>query len=251
MIGNLSSIAGQLVEIPVWAADTGNPPKESDGPVFLSIKVKKMNLFAPQFSSNHYFATLLLPTAAGVQVFCASASDPDDIRPFPSAKQVGQKQDEKETKVLYSFSGESNTLHSFSIDETEGCVYVKDESGLKDVNNLTILAFDGHLNGSSSLTISVSDSHDLRFSETVYRANVLENSTKEANLLVISVRNMTVNQHITYTILNPTAKLRIHPTSGVLQTTGIVFDREQTDEVTVIVQVTWAPGEINLSIATD
>ena len=239
VVGNLSSVAGMVVHFTIWARDCGRPLKESQSPALVSIEVTKRNLLAPKFSSNHYSVKFLLPTVIGVKIFCVSASDPDDERPQLGTRRFGKHQssDVRRTEIHYSFSRKSSSQHLFSLDKFSGCVYVREERGLRGTTNLTILASDRTFSSSSLLTISVSDSDELLFTETIYRANVLENSTKETNLLVVSLKNLPVNKHIIYTILNPTKFLKVHPTSGVLQTTGIPFDREERDIFAVIVQV--------------
>ena len=237
--GNLSALAGREIKFNAWAMDHGKPPRQTLNPASILISVKKINLFPPKFTLNYYEATLTLPTVLGVEVLCLTARDQDDSRnnnntffdtyPF----QYNEK-----TKVAYSFSRDTERDH-FQIEKTSGCIRVKSSINLKRKYTLTVVASDGSLASSTSVVVNVFDRHEksLAFSQEKYYANVLENSTKELNLLVVHLDSVPVNHPAVFKILNPNKYLTVGRTSGVIRTTGIPFDRELHEEFSIVVQV--------------
>lgn len=78
---------------------------------------------------------------------------------------------------------------------------------------------------------------DLKFQHPFYYGEVQENSTKLLSITIVSVIGSQLNEHIVYSILNPSPAFEISPTSGVITTTGVPFDREAIDHYLLIVQV--------------
>jgi len=235
----------------VWASDEGSPSKETLAPALVSIRVIKVNRLAPQFSQIHYHTTLVLPTIAGVKLTCVTASDPDDSRPKARQRQIKSfrrkilPRDVRHvfltnvTTINFSFSRESLWQHQFRLDKVTGCLSVRDARGLRGNKNVTVMATDGSYSATALVTISVQEqnSQSLVFSENRYTASILENSTKQMNVLVVRVTNTPMSHHLSYSILNPNKFVKVHPTSGVVQTTGEPFDREYQDTFTFIVKV--------------
>lgn len=56
---------------------------------------------------------------------------------------------------------------------------------------------------------------------------------------MVQVLGSELNEHMTFKILNPTTMFGIKETSGVIQTTGTPFDREEKDNYILVVEVTF------------
>ena len=54
---------------------------------------------------------------------------------------------------------------------------------------------------------------------------------------MVHVLGSELNEHLMFRILNPTDKFQISETSGLIQTTGIPFDREVEDNYLLVVEV--------------
>lgn len=77
----------------------------------------------------------------------------------------------------------------------------------------------------------------LRFSEDKYFATVEENNTRTDKVALVHVLGSNLNEHLKFSILNPTDMFIIGDTSGVIQTTGKPFDREVQDNYLLVVEV--------------
>lgn len=77
----------------------------------------------------------------------------------------------------------------------------------------------------------------MQFQHSLYYGEIQENSTRLLSITIVSVIGSQLNEHIIYSILNPTSEFEIGPTSGVVTTTGVPFDREATDHYLLSVQV--------------
>ncbi|XP_050706085.1 protocadherin Fat 1-like [Eriocheir sinensis] len=87
----------------------------------------------------------------------------------------------------------------------------------------------------------------LVFTQDQYWANVIENSTKEMNVAALGVKGQPLNHHVRYSILNSNIKFEIHPTAGVIKTTGKSFDREAEDHYTLVVEAQDIEGTANVA----
>lgn len=198
-----------------------------------------MNRFPPQFKERSYRTHLSLPTIPGVRVLCVSAFDEDDER---DQKNIFYKSTlsryRKHSKLRYFLSRDTERDH-FKLHESSGCLYVESNENLKRKYNLTVLASDGIYSASTHISISIEKpSIDaLKFSQEIYYANVLENTTKQVNLLMVRVANLPMHRNVKYFIMNPNSFLVIRPTSGVIRTTGQPFDRERSEHFLLLVQV--------------
>lgn len=77
----------------------------------------------------------------------------------------------------------------------------------------------------------------LSFQQQIYEAAVVENSTKIATVVVVAVLGAELNEHVLFSLLNPSPQFQISRTSGAIRTTGLRFDRETQDYFQLIVQV--------------
>lgn len=98
---------------------------------------------------------------------------------------------------------------------------------------------DGQFASSTTVNVFVESipKVGLRFAREKYFASVEENSTKIEDIAMVQVIGSELNEHMTFKILNPTDMFRIKETSGVIQTTGIPFDREEKDNYILVVEV--------------
>ena len=242
VVGNLTPLAGRILEFGIWASDDGNPKRETQGPAFVSVYIEKVNLFPPEFKEPAYEATIQLPTIAGVKIVCVEAFDPDHQRGrnFTFSK-LRHTQDRIAKDLSYSLdeSTQLQELSKFKLNTQSGCLYVNDPAIPKGNHKLTVFASDSKLTSSVNIQILVDDKIEdgLEFARSRYFAHVVENSTKRVNLLVVGVKNLSPGHNIRYKVLNPNPFLVVKPTSGVVQTTGKPFDREETDHFSLIVQV--------------
>ena len=210
----------------------------------MSIHIEKENLFAPKFSKDGYEASIHLPTIKGLKVLCLGAFDPDDMRGKNNTlSKLKKVRHHKTTKLRYSLeeTDDEQENTNFVLDEDTGCLSVSDAQIEKGKHILTVLVSDSLHSTSTELVLSVSDKaeNSLQFSQKRYFAHVIENSVKQLNLLRVEVVNLEERKNIRFEMLNPNDYLLIKPTSGVVQTTGKAFDREEKDHYSLIVQVSY------------
>lgn len=87
-----------------------------------------------------------------------------------------------------------------------------------------------------NINVETSENSGLIFQKAVYEGSILENSTKIATVTIVNVLGSMLNEHIEFRILNPTDMFQIGLTSGVIKTTGKMFDRELQDNYKLIVE---------------
>ncbi|KAB7505675.1 Fat-like cadherin-related tumor suppressor-like protein [Armadillidium nasatum] len=225
--GRLQEIGGQTVELRIWARDSGIPRRECIAPSSVSIYVKKVITSELVFESELYEATIYLPTVSGVKVTCVTLSD--------SRAQVRshERHIQRPIKPLKYVISSDEEKH-FRVDSNDGCIYIANHVDLKSYYNLTVNASTA----STKVVVNVLElpKGALKFTQDVYWANVLENTTKEMNLLVVGVKGLPINSHVKYSLLNSNEFFEIRPTSGVLRTVGKPFDWEKQDHFSLIVR---------------
>jgi len=79
----------------------------------------------------------------------------------------------------------------------------------------------------------------LRFSSDMYHASIPENATGKRELVMMQVIGQALNEHLTFSILNPRDLFTVRPTSGVvcMSTEGRLFDREARENYMLVVEV--------------
>lgn len=70
-----------------------------------------------------------------------------------------------------------------------------------------------------------------------YTASVPENMAAITQLTIIQPVGLDVESHVFFTLLNNQDLFTVGETSGVLSTTGLEFDREESDNYTVVIKV--------------
>lgn len=109
---------------------------------------------------------------------------------------------------------------------------------LAESYKLQVRVTDGKYTSSAYVHVRVESSENsgLVFQKSVYGGSILENTTKITQVTVVIVIGAALNEHIEFRLLNPTDMFRIGFTSGVIETTGVRFDREQQQSHELIVE---------------
>ena len=164
------------------------------------------------FELTSYSARVLIPTYPGIVVIETKATDADS----PENSQL-------EYSVVTG-----NEDGKFHMDSQTGVVTIQDSSALLDTYELVVRVTDGVYESACHVMVSVDESRDsgLVFTRSEYTAHVMENSTAIEKVTVVQVRGHELNEHVTFTILNPDNMFQIGDTSGVIESTGVAFDRE-------------------------
>ena len=124
------------------------------------------------------------------------------------------------------------------IDPKTGTITVSRHENMKPNYLLHVRAFDGKYFSTAFVQINVekSENSGLFFQKNVYDGTVQENSTKVYTVAVLNILGSALNEHIIFSIMNPTDMFTIGKTSGVIRTTGIPFDRELTENYELIIE---------------
>uniref|UniRef100_A0ACB8FG98 Bahd acyltransferase n=1 Tax=Sphaerodactylus townsendi TaxID=933632 RepID=A0ACB8FG98_9SAUR len=205
----------------VHVRDSGNPQLTAESPVEVTIDVTDVNDNPPVFSQAMFETILLLPTYVGVEVLKLKAADPDSEVP---------------PEMTYSLI-EGNMEH-FVIDSTSGVLTINNNSLSKDHYMLIAKVSDGKFYSTAVVTVMVKEAMDsgLHFTQSLYSTSISENSTNITQVAMVNAVGNRLNEPLKYSILNPGNKFKIKPTLGVIQTTGIPFDREEQELYELVVE---------------
>lgn len=203
----------------VQVRDSGTPPRFAAEPARVTIRVLDLNDCAPQFTSPVYESTVVLPAVAGMEVARVTAHDADSV-------------------VAYSIV-EGNLHDAFAVEPVSGLISVSNATGFRDVYQLVVRASDGLHKDEAAVKINgsaIRGGH-LWFEQEAYSVSVAENLRTVQTLAALKARGSLLNEPLVFSLLNPGGMFTISASSGVLQTTGIPFDREETDVHEVVVLV--------------
>ncbi|XP_022240676.1 fat-like cadherin-related tumor suppressor homolog isoform X3 [Limulus polyphemus] len=206
----------------VQVSDKGRPQLSAERTAEVFIQILDVNDCSPQFEKEMYEFTLLLPTYKGVAVTSVKAFDLDS---------------DAQTVIKYAIVS-GNRGAKFFINEITGQISVRDPVDLEDKYKMIVAAKDGVFENSTKVEISVEKAKisGLRFSENVYRASIVENTTDILRVTIVTVIGSGLNEHVTFSILNPSGMFKIGKTSGVIETMGRPFDRETDNHYTLVVE---------------
>ncbi|XP_030836442.1 protocadherin Fat 1 isoform X2 [Strongylocentrotus purpuratus] len=209
-------------EFTVQVHDTGSPQMMANKPARVRITIIDINDSQPQFVKAVFEAQLLLPTYAGVFILTVTAIDDDDV---------------SMSQLEYSIH-EGDRSHHFSIDAQSGDIFVANGTSLSSEYDLTVRVTDGLNFNDAQVLIHVEarPTSSLRFPANECYAIIRENSSTVHDVAVLSVIGSTLNEPLTFTILNPSPMFSIKPTSGIVRNTGIPFDREEQDSYHIVVE---------------
>lgn len=206
----------------VQVSDLGNPKLTSETTAKVDIIVTDVNDCPPRFSDSIYNVTLLLPTYKNVAVVQVNATDPDSS---------------ESTSLRFDII-EGNKIGIFAINAKTGLITVLQPDNMKAFYKLHVRVSDGKFSSVAKVYIRVeeSDNSGLIFQKPFYDGSIIENSTKITTVCVVNVLGSALNEHLEFTILNPTDMFTIGLTSGVIRTTGVKFDRETQDKYELIIE---------------
>ncbi|KGL79349.1 Protocadherin Fat 2, partial [Tinamus guttatus] len=203
----------------VHAHDSGNPSLFASKPAKVTIHVKDVNDSPPVFFKDIYELSVLLPAHSGMELLSVQAKDAD-------------------SDVTYSIV-EGNLDNAFYIHPLTGLISILNSTGLGSYRELTVRAGDGLYKSTAQVKLNLTRAQGtgLKFSQDVYTATVIENSTDQKTLAVLGVKGYQLNEPLFYSLLNGKERFKMIQASGVLQTKGVKFDREKQDMHEVAVEV--------------
>lgn len=222
------------VEFTVQVSDHGRPRRNSDQVARVIVVITDVNDSPPKFIGQlPYTASVLLPTFAGVAVLRVRAEDPDvDIN----------------STLTYDITG-GNGAGKFAIDRRTGWISVSDTDGLSSSNFYTIevSVSDGKFRTTTKVEMQLEKmlASGLAFAQDKYTGYVTENSTRGPTTIVaLNVLGTHLNEHVTFSILNPQGLFQVGSTSGVVQAVGQVpFDREVDPRYVIVVEARSERGD--------
>lgn len=214
---DFESMAEYSFNVQVW--DSGEPSLSASKPCRVNIRVLDFNDCPPKFDLPVYETALTLPVFKDLEVMQVTAHDADST-------------------VTYKIS-DSNHNNTFKIDQSTGIILINDMSELQSYNELKIIASDGLYKDTAIVKINITNATktSLKFEERMHVATIQENTTSVKILAILRATGSYLNEPLHYTVLNPHEKFVVIPSSGVLQTMGVPFDREEKDEYDVVVEV--------------
>ncbi|XP_076002461.1 protocadherin Fat 3-like isoform X2 [Genypterus blacodes] len=220
-IANLDHETFASFHFHVNVRDSGKPQMTAESPTEVTIQVIDINDSPPCFTQHVYETVVLLPTYVGVEVLQVSAMDPDKNVP---------------TELIYSLTDEA--LEHFSIKPSSGIIVVKNNNLSKERFRFSVKVSDGKFSSTALVTIVVRESLDsgLSFTHSLYSSSIQENLTNITKVAVVNAVGNHLNEPLKYTLLNAGLQFKIRPTSGVIQTTGIPFDREEQEFYELVVE---------------
>ncbi|KAM7399908.1 hypothetical protein PAMP_019144 [Pampus punctatissimus] len=220
-IANLDHETFATFHFHVHVRDNGRPQLTADSPTEVTIQVIDTNDSPPRFTQNAYETVLLLPTYAGVEVLQVSAIDPDKDVP---------------TELTYSLT--DGVLEHFAIKPSNGIIIVKTNNFSKERFRFGVKVSDGKFSSTALVTILVRETLDsgLSFTHSLYSSSIQENVSNITKVAVVNAVGNRLNEPLKYMLLNAGTRFRMRPTSGVIQTTGIPFDREEQEFYELVVE---------------
>ncbi|XP_072256548.1 protocadherin Fat 2 [Pyxicephalus adspersus] len=207
-----------LFSFDVHVHDSGMPCRFASQPAKVTIQVININDSPPKFLKETYILNIYLPAYNNMHIFTMAAKDMD-------------------SDVIYSIS-QGNPDNTFSIDSKSGVLVLNDSSLLKSYHELSVKAWDGLYHDTALIKINVTQVRktNLKFDQSFYTVKVTENDPRSMVLNIVDVVGVQLNEPVYFSLLTYTELFQIGPSSGVLQTKGLAFDREIQSKYDVIVE---------------
>lgn len=220
-IANLDHETHETFHFYVHVKDSGRPQLTADTPTEVIIRVIDTNDSPPSFTQSAYETVLLFPTYEGVEALQVSATDPD--------RNIS-------TNLTYSFT--DGALEDFAINPSSGVIIVKHSNFSKQHFHFTVKVSDGKFSSTALVSIFVKQALDsgLRFVQSIYSSTIQENLSNITTVAVVNAVGNRLNEPLKYSLLNGRNYFQIRPTSGVIQTTGVPFDREEKEFYELVVE---------------
>lgn len=203
----------------VQVKDSGEPSLYAAEPAKVTVHVLDLNDSPPQFTTPVYETSITYPTVKNAEVVHVTAHDAD-------------------SEVTYSIV-DGNLHNAFSIQPVTGLITVNNVSVFQPLYQLMVKATDGLYKDFATIMINMENFtvSDLGFGQNIYTASVPENLKTIKTLVALKTRGCYFNEPLLYSVVNPMGRFAVSRTSGVLETTGIAFDREEQDVYEVVVKV--------------
>uniref|UniRef100_A0A8C7ZH12 FAT atypical cadherin 2 n=1 Tax=Oryzias sinensis TaxID=183150 RepID=A0A8C7ZH12_9TELE len=203
----------------VQVKDSGEPSLRAAKPAKVTVRILDLNDCAPQFATPVIQSSVIWPAVRDAEVVRVTARDDDSA-------------------VSYSIT-EGNLHQAFSIHPNTGVISVSNVTDFQPFYQLVVRASDGLYKDSAVVKVNVTNltDSDLQFQQRVYSAGVSENLKAVQTLAALKVSGCFLNEPLLYSVINPMGKFKISQTSGVLETTGVPFDREEQDVYDITVKV--------------
>nr|XP_046262776.1 protocadherin Fat 2 isoform X2 [Scatophagus argus] len=203
----------------VQVKDSGEPSLYAAEPVKVTVRILDLNDCPPHFSSPVYEPSIIFPAVRDTEVVHVVAHDADST-------------------VSYSIA-EGNLNNAFSVHPNTGVITVSNVSEFRPFYQLVVTASDGLYKDLATVKVNLTNltASDLEFEQKVYSGSVTENLKTVQTLAAIKATGYYLNEPLLYSVVNPMGKFTISQTSGVLETTGMPFDREEQDVYDVMVKV--------------
>lgn len=207
----------------VQVHDMGSPRLFAEHSANVTVHVIDVNDCPPVFAKDLYESSLLVPTYNGVTVVSVNATDADSG---------------VNSEIMFSII-KGNIGEKFAIHPVTGLITIQNSTQLRSRYELLVRASDGKFSSTVSVKVNVKESKEsqIKFTQSSYSAVVVENTTEVKTLAIIAAVGNQINEPLFYQILNPDNRFKISPTSGVLSTTGIPFDREDQEIFDVVIEV--------------
>nr|XP_043896880.1 protocadherin Fat 2 [Solea senegalensis] len=203
----------------VQVKDSGEPSLFAAEPAKVTVSVLDLNDCPPRFTAAVYEPSIIFPAVRDSEVVRVAAHDADSA-------------------VSYSIT-EGNLHSAFSLHPDTGVITVSNVSEFQPFYQLIVKASDGLYKDSATVTINVTNLtvSDLGFEQSAYSTSVTENLKKVKTLVALKTTGCFLNEPLLYSVVNPMGRFAVSQSSGVLETTGVPFDREEQDVYDVVVKV--------------
>uniref|UniRef100_H0XDR7 Protocadherin Fat 2 n=1 Tax=Otolemur garnettii TaxID=30611 RepID=H0XDR7_OTOGA len=203
----------------VYVHDQGSPILFAPRPAQVIINVRDVNDSPPRFLEQIYEIAVVGPVHLGMELLTVQARDDD-------------------SEINYGIKT-GNADGAVAIHPITGCISVLNPSLLGLSRKLTVRASDGLYQDTALVKITLTQVLDksLQFDQDIYRAAVKENLQHIKALVILGVQGNHLNDTLSYFLLNGTDMFHMVQSAGVLQTSGVAFDREQQDTHELAVEV--------------
>lgn len=203
----------------VHVQDSGEPSLYAAEPAKVTVRVLDLNDCPPQFTFPVYEPSIIFPAVRDAEVVRVMAHDADSA-------------------VSYSIT-EGNLHNAFSIHPNTGVITVSNVSDFGSFYQLVVKASDGLYKDIATVKINITNltASDLKFEQKAYSASITENLKTVRSLAALKVAGCYLNEPLLFSVVNPMGKFAVSQTSGVLETTGVPFDREEQDVYDLVVMV--------------
>lgn len=203
----------------VQVQDSGEPSLYATEPAKVTVRVLDLNDCPPQFTFPVYEPSIIFPAVRDAEVVRVMAHDADSA-------------------VSYSIT-KGNLHNAFSIHPNTGVITVSNVSEFGSFYQLVVKASDGLYKDIATVKVNITNltASDLKFEQKAYSASITENLKTVHSLAALKTTGCYLNEPLSFSVVNPMGKFAVSQTSGILETTGVPFDREEQDVYDLVVMV--------------